>query len=735
MKSSRFLPAASLLLFASSSFAPAAAATAVVASEFIYETAPFASCHATTIVETKSGLVSAWFGGTKEGAPDVGIWLSRQIGGKWTPPTEVANGVGADGQRFACFNPVLFQPRGGALLLFYKVGGHPNGWAGLLKTSTDDGATWSAAKPLPAGFVGPVKNKPVQLADGTLLCPSSLESAEKPSRWQVQFERSADLGKTWTKTEFLNDGLEISAIQPSILTLGGDRLLALGRTRQARLFRTSSADGGKTWSPLTLTDLPNPNSGTDAVTLKDGRHLLIYNHTAKGRSPLNLAVSRDGEKWEGALVLETDKGEYSYPAIIQTSDGLVHATYTWKRERPKHVVIDPAKLQSQPIANGVWPSEIFDPAAPGSAIRTTLQPFVDSQTLAGAVTLVASPDGVLDVQAVGWADVAAKKPLRTDSVFWIASQSKPITGAALMILVDEGKVNVNDPVENYLPEFKGQMVAVEQDAEHALLRKPRHPILVREVLSHTSGLPFKSAIEQPTLDLYPLELRVRSYAMMPLLFEPGTKSQYSNAGINTVGRIIEVVSGMPYEKFVEERLLKPLGMNETTFWPSGALLARLAKAYKPTPDGGLEETPIAQLKYPLDSRERQPMPAGGLFSTANDLSVFYRMLANGGQFEGKRVLSEMAVAQMTSDQSGEAHSNYGFGIGSNGSVITHGGAYNTNSAYDRERKLITIFLVQHAGWGKNGKEILPTFKKAANAAFGGAGAGAEDIVVGIPKGN
>lgn len=336
----------------------------LVKSEYIFESAPFPSCHASTIVRTTHGLVAAWFGGTREGAPDVGIWLSRHVYGKWTDPVEVANGVRSDGQRFACFNPVLFLPSKGPLLLFYKAGGHPNGWAGFLKTSVDDGATWSAATELPDGFVGPVKNKPVEMPDGSLLCPSSIETAEKPSRWRVQFEHTPDLGKTWAKTDFINDGLTISAIQPSILFLGHNKLMAIGRTRQSKLFRTTSEDGGQTWSDMTLTELPNPNSGTDAVTLRDGRHLLVYNHTAKGRSPLNVAVSADGKTWQAALVLETEPGEYSYPAVIQAADGMVHAVYTWKRARIKHVVIDPTKLVLKPIVDGVWPTTpTIDPSA------------------------------------------------------------------------------------------------------------------------------------------------------------------------------------------------------------------------------------------------------------------------------------------------------------------------------------------------------------------------------------
>jgi CubicO group peptidase (beta-lactamase class C family) len=354
-------------------------------------------------------------------------------------------------------------------------------------------------------------------------------------------------------------------------------------------------------------------------------------------------------------------------------------------------------------------------------ISAALQPFVEDHTLAGAVTLVANTDKVLSLEAVGYSDIAARTAMRTDCLFWIASQSKPITATALMMLVDEGKVNVDDPVEKYLPEFKGQTVAVERDGEHALLKKPKHPILVRNVLSHTSGLPFRSAIEVPTLDLYPLATRVRSYAAMPLDFEPDTKYQYSNAGINTAGRIIEVVSGMPYERYLEERLFRPLGMKDTTFWPKGEQLARLAKSYKLRADkAGLEETRIDQLLYPLDDAQRQPMPAGGLFSTATDLSLFYRMILGGGEFNGRRYLSEQSLKQMTSKQTGKLKDEYGFGFSTGGGRIGHGGAYSTDSSIDVQRRLITIFLVQHASWSEEGKRILPAFHQAAINAFSGA---------------
>jgi len=335
----------------------AADAPGLLKSEFIYQTAPFPSCHASTIAETKAGLVAAWFGGTEEQHPDVGIWVSRHVNGAWTPPVEVANGVGFAATRFPTWNPVLCQPNNGPLLLFYKVGPSPSAWWGMLMASTDNGQTWSKPRRLPEGILGPIKNKPVQLANGDLLCGSSTEGRDG---WRVHFERTADLGATWTATPPLNDGKAIAAIQPSILFHTAGRLQALGRTRQGRLFEIWSQDNGLTWGQMTLTDLPNPSAGTDAVTLKDGRQLLVYNHSAKQRSPLNVAVSLDGKTWQAALVLEDDlraPNGFAYPAVIQTGDGLVHVTYTWKRERIKHAILDPAKFKLTPMTGSplVWP--------------------------------------------------------------------------------------------------------------------------------------------------------------------------------------------------------------------------------------------------------------------------------------------------------------------------------------------------------------------------------------------
>jgi predicted neuraminidase len=344
-------------IFAASLLSVGQSATA--ASEFVFETVPFASAHASTIVDTKDGLVAAWFGGTREGAPDVGIWLSRRVTGTWTPPIEVATGVQADGSRHPCWNPVLFDVPGTGLMLFYKVGPSPQTWWGMVRTSRDSGRTWSDARRLPDGILGPIKNKPVRLADGTLVAGSSTESPERPSAWRVHFERSTDAGLTWTAVvpAAAAGGNPIDAIQPSILIHPGGKLQAVGRSRSGRVFETWSDNGGRTWTPLALTALPNPNSGIDAVTLRDGRHLIVYNHTPQGRSPLNVAISRDGKVWDAALVLESEPGEYSYPAVIQSADGHVHVTYTWKRQRVKHVEIDPAQLKPIPMPDGNWPRE------------------------------------------------------------------------------------------------------------------------------------------------------------------------------------------------------------------------------------------------------------------------------------------------------------------------------------------------------------------------------------------
>jgi predicted neuraminidase len=307
----------------------------VVAAEFIFESAPFPSSHASTIVETKTGLVAAWFGGTREGHKDVGVWLARRTSDRWSAPVQVAT---CDGH--PCWNPVLYQPAEGPLMLFYKAGPNPREWWGMLTTSVDGGHTWSQARRLPAGYLGPIRCKPVMIGN-RLLCGSSTEH----DGWRVHMEWTDLSAGRWEKTGvFEAKPRGFDAIQPTILTHTGDRIQILCRTRQGVIAQAWSDDAGKTWSPLTATTLPNPSAGIDAIRLADGRFLLVYNHTASGRSPLNVAISPDGVRWLPSIALENQPGEYSYPAVIQARDGKIHVTYTWRRERIKHVVLDPTGL-------------------------------------------------------------------------------------------------------------------------------------------------------------------------------------------------------------------------------------------------------------------------------------------------------------------------------------------------------------------------------------------------------
>lgn len=362
-------------------------------------------------------------------------------------------------------------------------------------------------------------------------------------------------------------------------------------------------------------------------------------------------------------------------------------------------------------------------------IRSYLQPLVDNHTFAGAVTLVASKDRIVDVQAVGYRDLAAKAPMQTDAMFWIASTSKPMTVTAVMMLVDERRISLDDPVEKYLPEFHGMTVNPPANSSSTTDSSSgpvpaNHPILIREILSHTSGLPFKSKAQPGALDALPLKDAVRSFAAEPLIFQPGTNYSYSNEGINTAARIIEVVSGIPYERFMQERLFGPLGMIETTFWPSAEQIPRIAKSYKVDPHTNqLGELQIDQLTYPLDDKtHRFPMPAGGLFSTANDVAKFAQMILNGGVAGGKRIVSKAAIHEMTRTQNkGFGGTNYGLGWGIGEHGFGHGGAYNNGMEINPLAGRILIFMVQQAGpfGGDAGKSIIPTLEKIADGLVAG----------------
>jgi predicted neuraminidase len=289
------------------------------------------------MAETPGGLVAAWFGGLYEGHARVGIWLARAVEGQWSAPVEVTRGVDRLGRAQPCWNPVLHQAAAGPLLLFYKVGPSPRRWWGMLCTSADGGRTWSAPRRLPRGILGPIKNKPVVLADGSLLCPSSTEHLG----WRAHLERTSDLGASWERRALLNTRREFAAIQPCILTYPDGGLQVLCRTRQGVIAACRSNDGGRTWGPMRGTSLANPDSGIDAVSLHDGRAVLAYNPSREARTPLCLAVSSDGQVWRDVLMLEHAAGEYSYPAIIQAGDGSLHVTYTWNRQWIRHVRVPP----------------------------------------------------------------------------------------------------------------------------------------------------------------------------------------------------------------------------------------------------------------------------------------------------------------------------------------------------------------------------------------------------------
>jgi predicted neuraminidase len=310
----------------------------IVREEFIFSNPPFASCHASTLTETPDGhLLCAWFAGTEEGHSDVSIWMSRYIS-KWDAPQEIAKA-----KDVPCWNPVLFTMPSREILLFYKAGRNPQQWSGMLKRSLDGGKSWSQPELLPAGILGPVRSKPLLLKDQTLLCGSSMESWQ---RWGCWMDITAD-GKTWTKSSPINVPTQyFGIIQPTLFFTKNGTIKLLARSHQIGYICTASSDDqGKTWTSAKPTSLPNPNSAIETVNLKDGRILLVYNDSKTERYPLNIAVSDDGgESWAMKVTLEDKEGEFSYPAMIQTQDGLVHITYTWNRQQIKHVVINPSEI-------------------------------------------------------------------------------------------------------------------------------------------------------------------------------------------------------------------------------------------------------------------------------------------------------------------------------------------------------------------------------------------------------
>lgn len=306
----------------------------VFSAGFIFEKAPFPECHASTIVETEDSFLAAWFGGTREGDKDVCIYTSaKEDEDRWGIPVKVADGIVNDTLQYPCWNPVLYKRDNGDIILYYKIGPNPREWWGMYKISIDDGKSWSEPIKIPDNMLGPIKNKPVRLSDGTMMYPTSIETMEM---WNIYVETSDQDLKNWRKIAIDNNNF--NAIQPTILLHKNNRIQMLCRSKEKKILETWSKDMGETWTSVTATSLPNNNSGIDAVTCSNGLHLLVYNPITKGRNKLSLAGSYDGKIWEDLMILENQtEGEFSYPAIIQSRDGTIHITYTYNRNTIKYV--------------------------------------------------------------------------------------------------------------------------------------------------------------------------------------------------------------------------------------------------------------------------------------------------------------------------------------------------------------------------------------------------------------
>lgn len=344
-------------------------------------------------------------------------------------------------------------------------------------------------------------------------------------------------------------------------------------------------------------------------------------------------------------------------------------------------------------------------------VPAKVQPFVDKAEISGAVMLVADRDRVLHLSAVGESDIATGRAMRTDDIFWIASMSKPITSVCVAILVDQGLLSFDDPVEKFIPEFRNMWVSDEAGDRHA-----DRPITLRDLLTHTSGLgEYYAADPHWTLAQF-----ARQLAGQPLRFQPGTRWAYSTAGVDTLGRVVEVAGGMPFAQFMQRRLLDPLEMTQTTFWPTDAEAPRLAHQYvRNAREGRLEETPIhyiygGAITDPL----RPPLGGAGLFSSAQDVTRFYQMVLHGGELGGHRILRQSTVAEMTRKQTGDLKARPGMPWGLGFCVVEdpsqmeanttlspgsfgHGGAFGTASWADPTRGLVYVFMIQRDKMGMN----------------------------------
>jgi CubicO group peptidase (beta-lactamase class C family) len=345
---------------------------------------------------------------------------------------------------------------------------------------------------------------------------------------------------------------------------------------------------------------------------------------------------------------------------------------------------------------GAFAAENEPPSSP--EVTAAMKPYMDQYKLAGIIGIIADRDGKVHYKnLLGYADVEAQKPISEDNVFWIASMSKMFVGASIMTLVDEGKVSLDDPVMKYIPQLSKWMVIDEKDSSHMVLKPVEHPVTIRHVLSHTSGLTGMSELQQTIgADATPLKGRAISSVTGPLQWQPGEKYQYGNQGMNIAARIVEIVSGMPYEKFLQSHFFDPLGMSETTFWPSDSQIARLAGAYGPNrAKTAFARGAVTFLTKPYsDHVHRYPEAAGGLFSTTHDIFRYGLMLANDGELDGKRYLSHDAIKTLQTEQTGKTHMPYSFGYHLRNGMFGHDGAYGTDLSVNPKTGMVAIFMVQ-----------------------------------------
>ena len=357
------------------------------------------------------------------------------------------------------------------------------------------------------------------------------------------------------------------------------------------------------------------------------------------------------------------------------------------------------------------------PASP--EVTAAMQPYLDSYKIAGIIGIIADKEGKVHYKnLLGYADVEAKKPMSDDNLFWIASMTKMFVGASIMMLVDEGKVSLDDPVTKFIPQLSKWMVVAEKDTNHVLLKTLERPVTIRHLLSHTSGLTSSSELQHETgADSTPLKARALSSVTGPLQWQPGEKYQYGNQGMNVTARVVEIVSGMPYEKFLQERFFDPLGMTETTFWPSDAQVARLANAYGPNKDkSGFAKGGLNFVTKPLSDRvHRFPEAAGGLFSTAHDIFRYGLMLANNGELDGKRYLSPAAMDELRKEQTGKTKVNYSLGYHLRNGMFGHDGADGTDLSVNPQTGMIAVFMTQSTSDEK--WKVRDLFLKTAGEVF------------------